>query len=207
MRPAPSHVRKSSSQRPGQGHPGLQISETRKRTENTLSEKLEDLRRLATVVSDSNDAVIMHDLDGRILAWNRGAQETYGYTEVEALGRNVREIVAEPDREAALSLIQSIKDGQVVKSFELRRLAKDGRVLDVWLTTTVLRDEAGQPVAVATTERDITERKRAVQEIRVGFPVSSRESQSCLAGGAHRENHVCQRGQQFAAAPVGLHGG
>ncbi len=139
---------------------GHDITES-KRAEIALKEKVEDLRRLATVVSDSNDAVIMHDPDGKILAWNHGAMETYGYTEAEALGRNVREIVAEPDREAALTLIQKIKQGEIVKSFELRRLAKDGRVLDVWLTTTLLRDETGSPVAIATTERDITERKRA----------------------------------------------
>lgn len=130
-----------------------------------LKEKVEDLSRLATVVSDSNDAVIMHDLGGKILAWNRGATETYGYTEAEALGKNVRDIIAEPDREAALTLIQKIKQGDIVKSFELRRVTKDGRILDVWLTTTLLTDERGKPVAIATTERDITERKQAEQEI------------------------------------------
>jgi PAS domain S-box-containing protein len=138
----------------------------RKRAETVLQQKLEELSRMATVVSDSNDAVIMHDFDGKILAWNRGAKETYGYTEAEALGRNVREIVAMPDREAALTLIQNIKQGDIVKSFELRRLAKDGRVLDVWLTSTLLRDEKGSPVAIATTERDITERNRTQEEIR-----------------------------------------
>src|SRR5271157_164625 len=137
----------------------------RKQAEKTLKDKVEELRRMATVVSDSNDAVIMHDLDGKILAWNRGAQDTYGYTESEALGKNVREIVAGPDREAALTLVEKIKQGEIVKSFELRRLAKDGRVLDVWLTTTLLTDESGKPVAIATTERDITERKRAEEEI------------------------------------------
>ncbi len=130
-----------------------------------MKDKVEELSRMATVVSDSNDAVIMHDLDGKILAWNRGAQDIYGYTESEALGKNVREIVAEPDREAALTLIQKIKQGEIVKSFELRRLAKDGRVLAVWLTTTLLKDETGRPVAIATTERDITERKQAEEEI------------------------------------------
>ena len=138
----------------------------RKQAETALKDKVEDLRRLATVVSDSNDAVIMHDLDGKIMAWNRGAQEIYGYTEAEALGKNVREIVAESDREAALTLIQKIKQGEIVKSFELRRLTKDGRVLDVWLTTTLLMDEKGSPVAIATTERDITERKQAEESLR-----------------------------------------
>jgi PAS domain S-box-containing protein len=129
-------------------------------------ENLEELRRYATVVSDSNDAVILHDLEGTILAWNRGAQETYGYTEAEALGINVRELVAEPDREAALSLIQRVSHGEIVRSFELRRIAKDGRILDVWLTTTLLRHDDGKPAAIATTERDITERKRTVESIR-----------------------------------------
>jgi PAS domain S-box-containing protein len=129
------------------------------------TEDVEQLRRFATVVSDSNDAVILHDFDGKILAWNSGAEATYGYSEAEALGKNVREIVAEPDREAAIDLIAKIKAGEVVKSFELRRLTKDGRVLDVWLTTTLLRDESGEPVAIATTERDISERKRAEEAL------------------------------------------
>ena len=138
---------------------------TERKQAETALKKVVELQRLATVVSDSNDAVIMHDLDGKILAWNRGAQETYGYTEADALGKNVREIVAEPDRKSALTLIQKIKQGEIVKSFELRRIAKDGRVLDVWLTTTLLRDETGSPMAIATTERDITQRKQAEEKL------------------------------------------
>ena len=137
----------------------------RKITEDALQKKVEELRRMAIIVSDSNDAVIMHDFEGKILAWNHGAIETYGYSETEALGKNVREIVAEPDREAALTLIKKIKQGEVVKSFELRRVTKDNRVLDVWLTTTLLTDEKGQPIAIATTERNITERKMAEGEL------------------------------------------
>jgi PAS domain S-box-containing protein len=138
----------------------------RKHAETALRKKIEELRRLATVISDSNDAVILHDLDGKILAWNRGAKETYGYTEAEALGKNVREIVAESDRDAALSLINRIKAGEVIKSFELRRITKDGRILDVWLTTTLLTDENGKPAAVATTERDVTAIKQAEKALK-----------------------------------------
>ncbi|GAC1495425.1 MAG: hypothetical protein NVS1B2_13930 [Vulcanimicrobiaceae bacterium] len=137
----------------------------RNKAEIAMKQKLEELRRMATVVSDSNDAVILYDFDGKILAWNRGAKETYGYTEAEALRMNVRDIVAESDREAALTLIEKIKNGEVVKSFELRRITKDNRILDVWLTTTLLTDENGLPVAIGTTERDITERKRAEAQI------------------------------------------
>lgn len=126
-----------------------------------------ELRRLATVVTDSNDAITVQRLDGTILAWNRGAERIYGYTEQEALGMNMRELVPEPQRAEANHLIDQIRSGELGGSVETQRQTKDGRVLDVWLTLTALNDEAGKPTAVATTERDITERKRATQRIRV----------------------------------------
>ena len=142
----------------------IDITEHNK-AEIILKEKVKALSRLATVVNDSNDAIILHDLEGKILVWNRGAKETYGYSEVEALGMNIKDIVALNDREAALTLIQKIKQGEIVKSFELRRVTKDGRVLDVWITATVLTDDKGEPVAIATTERDITDRKLKEEEL------------------------------------------
>jgi PAS domain S-box-containing protein len=153
---------------------------------NQRAERLEELRRHAAIISDSNDAVILHDLEGTILAWNRGAQEIYGYTEAEALGTNVRELVAEPDRETALSLIQRVSHGETVPSFELQRIAKDGRILDVWLTTTLLTHDDGKPAAIATTERDITERKRTEEAIR--------------KLNAELENRVLERTAQLDAA-------
>jgi two-component system CheB/CheR fusion protein len=118
-----------------------------------------DLRRLATVVLDSNDAVTVQDLDGKILSWNRGAELMYGYSAQEALGMNVRELVPEDDRGQARSFLEAIARGDEVGSLEVKRRTKDGRVLDVWLTTTRLVDGTGRPSAVATTERDVTLRK------------------------------------------------
>jgi two-component system CheB/CheR fusion protein len=118
-----------------------------------------NLRRLATVVTDSNDAITVRDMDGRITAWNKGAQNMYGYTEAEALMMNVAEIVPEDKRQQALDLIKQIKTGKPVKSLETKRVTKDGRILDVWLTATKLVDNKGDVIAVATTERDITNRK------------------------------------------------
>ena len=117
------------------------------------------LRRLATVVSDSNDAVIVYDLEGRITAWNKGAERLYGYTETEVLKMNIIEIVPEDKRQGTLGQIKQIKTGIPVESMETKRTTKDGRILDVWLTATKLVDDTGNIVAVATTERDITERK------------------------------------------------
>ncbi len=125
----------------------------------------EHLRRLATVLTDSNDAVIVRDLQGGITAWNHGATRMYGYTEAEALHMNVERLLPEELRPDADGLLERLRRGERVDSLETRRLAKDGRVIDVWLTGTPLRDDTGQIVAVALTARDVTERRRVRESL------------------------------------------
>lgn len=122
------------------------------------------LRRMATVVLDSNDAITIQDLDGKISEWNRGAEKMYGYTEAEARAMNIQETIPEAKRSEASDFMARVLNEEVT-SFETQRLTKDGRTLDVWLTVTKLVDEAGKPVGIATTERDITERTRAVERL------------------------------------------
>ena len=126
----------------------------------------EELRRLATVVRDSNDAVIVQDLEGKILAWNRGAEKMYGWSEAEALQMNIRATIPRGQRGKALALARMLAEGESVDSLEARRVAKNGRELDVWLTVTALTDDVGKLVATATTERDITQRKRVEEEFK-----------------------------------------
>jgi two-component system CheB/CheR fusion protein len=121
----------------------------------TFKESVKKERRLATVIRDSNDAIMVHDFEGRILAWNRGAESMYGYSESEALKMNILEIVPEENRKEGLDMIRRIKAGKDVKSFKTRRMAKDGRIVEVWLTVTKLADEQGEPCEIATTERDL----------------------------------------------------
>ena len=135
--------------------------------ENRRVRNAANLRRLATVIFDSNDAITVQDLDGTIKAWNKGAELIYGYSEVEALGMNISDIVPDKFREEALDLMRQIKTGRPLDSIETQRVTKDGRILDVWLTLTKLRDEQGNVIAVATTERDITERKQMEHDLRM----------------------------------------
>jgi two-component system sensor kinase FixL len=118
-------------------------------------------RLFATVLHDSNDAVTVQDLDGRITAWNRGAEHMYGYSEAEALDMNIRDTVPADRRGEALELVKRIAAGEDIRSFETQRLTRDGHALDVWLTVTRVNDAAGMPVALATMERDITGIKQA----------------------------------------------
>jgi PAS domain S-box-containing protein len=123
------------------------------------------LHLLSAVLHDSNDAITVQDFEGNISAWNAGAERIYGYTEAEALKMNVRRIVPDNERTEMLALTERLSKGEDIRSFETQRVTKDGRILDVWLTVTTLTDEAGKPVAMATTERDITERKRLQEEM------------------------------------------
>lgn len=118
-------------------------------------------RRLAAVLQDSNDAILLQDLQGVIRAWNRGAERIYGYSREQALGMNIRQILPEDRWAEASALTERLKLGEEVASFETRRLTRDGRVLDVWLTVTPALDDEGRPMGIATTERDITERRQS----------------------------------------------
>jgi len=122
-----------------------------------------ELRRLGTVTRDSNDAVTVQDFDGKIWSWNRGASQMYGWTEAEALAMNSLDMVPETKRAEILALYERLAREETVNSFETQRVRRDGQILDVWMTLTVLVDDANQPVGIATTERDITARKQASQ--------------------------------------------
>ena len=111
-------------------------------------------QRLAAVVRDSNDAVTMQDFEGKILAWNPGAERMYGWSEAEALAMNIRDIGPQEKRSEALAFVKQISTQETVKPFHTQRVTKDGRIVAVWMVASVLVDESGQPYAVATTEKD-----------------------------------------------------
>jgi len=123
-------------------------------------------RRLATVVRDTTDAILLFDPHGNIVNWNRGAQAMYGWSEEEALHMNIRDLTPADQLAENIELIQRLSSGKIIFSFETRRKTKDGRLLEVWLTATAIWDESGENLeAVATTERDITDRHKAEKEV------------------------------------------
>ena len=101
-------------------------------------------RRLAAVVTDSNDAVILFDPAGHIQAWNRGAQAMYGWNESEALRMNLRDLTPPEGAAGMGDMVRRLLAGETVTSFETRRRTKDGRVLEAWLTVTARGRLAGE---------------------------------------------------------------
>jgi len=115
--------------------------------------KAEALRQLALVVRDAQDAIILQDLQGRILAWNPAAVRLYGWREAEALAMNIHNLIPKQRQAEELAIIQTLSQPVVLDPYHTERVAKDGRRLAVCLTATALLNEAGVLYAIATTER------------------------------------------------------
>ncbi len=115
--------------------------------------KANEMLRLAVVVRDAHDAITVQDLDGRIIAWNPGAVRLYGWTEVEALNMNVRDRIPQALQASALVNVQQLSQAEILAPYLTQRLAKDGSVKEVSLTSTALVNESGNMYAIATTER------------------------------------------------------
>jgi len=130
---------------------------------NKLKNKLS---HYSALLQDTNDAVIIQNFDGNIIAWDRGATTMYGWSENEAYNKTIFDITEDNKKSNYFDFLQKCKQKEAEEVFETRRKSKDGTILDIWLTHTVLNDDNGAPYAVATTERDITARKEAAKKLR-----------------------------------------
>jgi two-component system sensor histidine kinase VicK len=123
----------------------------RKRTDAVVAE-------MAAIVDSSNDAIIGKTLEGVITTWNRGAEHLYGYSSAEVVGRSISVLVP-PDRpdEVREVLAGMLAHDARTDHFETQRVCKDGRVIDVSLTVSPIRDSDGVIVGASSVARDVTE--------------------------------------------------
>jgi len=126
-----------------------------------------DVKRLGAIVESSDDAVIGRDLNGIVTSWNTGAERMYGYSRAEAIGKS-DSMLAPVDRPDEVSRsMKRLQRGEPVNRCETVRIAKDGRHIDVSLAMAPVRNLKGAIIGVATVARDITERKRAEEALRL----------------------------------------
>jgi PAS domain S-box-containing protein len=134
-------------------------------TESKLAESA--ALRLAAIVEDSDDAIIGKDLRSIITSWNKGAERIFGYSSDEIVGKSMMLLIP-ADREGEENLIMGkIRGGERVQHFETKRWTKDGRMIEVSVTASPIRDATGNVVGVSKTARDITEKKRAQEALRL----------------------------------------
>jgi PAS domain S-box-containing protein len=115
-------------------------------------------RELAAIVESSDDAIVSKDLDGVITAWNRAAEQMYGYSASEAVGQPIRLIVPDDLVKEEESVLQRIRQGERVDHFETRRRRKDGTTIPVSITVSPIRDDAGAVIGASKVARDISGR-------------------------------------------------
>jgi two-component system, chemotaxis family, CheB/CheR fusion protein len=124
-----------------------------KQTQAALREA-NSLRRLAVVVRDAYDAITVMDVDGKILAWNPGAEHLYGWSEEEALQKHARDFMAAGRAAEELRRLRKLSEQETVHPYSTLRITKNGREVQVWVTATALVNAAGEVYAIATTERE-----------------------------------------------------
>ncbi len=123
------------------------------------------LSRLGAIVESSNDAIFGTDLDEIITNWNRGAEILFGYTAGEMVGTSITRLIPADRQEEEHQIRAKIKRGEPIGHVETLRRTKDGRLVDVSVTASPIKDAAGKVIGVSKILRDVTVRKKHESEI------------------------------------------
>ncbi len=117
-------------------------------------------RRLAAIVESSSDAIISKSLDGIVQSWNTGAERLLGYTAEEMIGQSITRLEPAHRRNEMARILERLRAGERIEHFETERVAKDGRIIDVSLTVSPIRDAANRIIGASKVARDISARKQ-----------------------------------------------
>lgn len=131
----------------------------RKQTELALS-------RLAAIIEFSEDAIIGKDPQGVITSWNRGAESIFGYNASEMVGTSILKLIPADRLEEEKQILAKINRGESVKHMDTLRRTKSGRLINISLTTSPIKDAAGKVVGASKVARDISDRKQAENTLR-----------------------------------------
>ncbi len=119
---------------------------------------------LASVVESSEDAIVTKSLEGIISTWNKGAERMFGYTAREVTGRPITILIPSDRMDEEPTIIERLKKGERIETYETVRRRKDGTLLNISLTVSPIKDASGRIIGASKIARDITERKRAEEE-------------------------------------------
>jgi PAS domain S-box-containing protein len=140
------------------------ITEVRK-TEEALRESAKHLGELAAIVDSSEDVILSKDLNGIVTSWNAAASRVFGYTAEEMIGQSILKLIPEhlyPDEKR---IIENIRADRRVEHFDTVRLTKDGRLIDVSLTVSPIKDAEGRIIGASKILRNISARKQMEQSL------------------------------------------
>jgi PAS domain S-box-containing protein len=116
---------------------------------------------LASIVESSNDSIITTNLDMEITSWNKAAEDLYGYTADEAIGKQLTSLTLTKDFGKLLEKIKKLKLSKEVEEFESELVGKDKRHLILEVVVSPVKNDLGDLVGVSTIARDLTARRVA----------------------------------------------
>lgn len=130
--------------------------------DDTRRTKLEEINeRLASIVNNSNDAIIGKDLQGNINSWNSGAEKIYGYSARDVIGKNISLLIPSDYVNDFPMIMEKIKRNEAIDNYETIRINKNGERINVSLTISPITDHSGEIIGASSIARDITEISRA----------------------------------------------
>jgi PAS domain S-box-containing protein len=128
----------------------------------TKQKKAEEITaKLASIVECSDDAIISKTLNGIITSWNHAAEKLFGYTEEEMIGQSITRIIPSDRLDEEKEILAHLRKGEKVEHFETKRVSKNGKILDISLTTSPIKDSNGKIIGASKIARNITQLRDA----------------------------------------------
>lgn len=115
--------------------------------------------KLAAIITSSDDAIISKTLDSVITSWNDSAERIFGYTSAEMIGQTIYKLIPDDRQEEEPQILARLRTGERVEHFETKRRTKDGRLIDVSITVSPVKNNEGLIIGLSKIARDITEKK------------------------------------------------
>lgn len=120
-----------------------------------------DAPRLAAVVQSSHDAIVAKDLNGIVTDWNQSAERIFGYKAKEIIGKSILTVIPKDRHDEEKEILRKIRRGELIEHYETVRRRKDGRLVDVALTISPIKDFSGKIIGASKIARDISRQKKA----------------------------------------------
>jgi len=136
--------------------------------------------RLAAIVESSDDAIVGKDLKGIVTSWNKGAEKMFGYSADEMVGNSIVRLIPADRQGEETEFLMRANHGESVRQFETVRQAKGGRLLDASVTISPIKDASGKIVGISKVARDITERVKSEQSLRLLQSAMEQSKESIL---------------------------